>query len=73
MAASACRPQTVFESSTVDIQHCPDCQMLHLTMGSITIRMSEEHFAQYARDIEKGLFKFRSGSQMHPELSLMHH
>lgn len=71
MATSACRTQTVFESATVDIQHCPDCQMLHLTMGSITIRMSEHHFSQFAKDISKGLFEFSAGSQTHPELRMM--
>lgn len=58
--ASSCKPQTIFESSTVDIQHCPDCQMLHLTMGSLTIRMSEQHFSQFARDISRGHFAFNS-------------
>ena len=57
---SSCRPQTIHESATVDIQYCPDCQMLHLTMGSITIRMNEHHFSQFAKDIGRGLFAFHS-------------
>ncbi|KGM05818.1 hypothetical protein LP43_2380 [Methylophaga thiooxydans] len=60
MATPACRPETVFESATVDIQHCPDCQMIHLTMGSITIRMTEQHFSQYAQDVSKGLFELNA-------------
>lgn len=64
--ASACQPQTVFESSTVDILHCPDCQMIHLTMGSITLRMSEYHFSQFAKDISRGLFEFNTESVIQP-------
>lgn len=71
MTAPACQLQTVFESSTVDIQYCQDCQLLHLTMGSITIRMSEHHFSQFAKDISKGLFELSAGSQTHPQLRMM--
>jgi len=71
MAASSCQPKTVFESSTVDIQHCPDCQLIHLSMGSITIRMSQQHFTQYAEDITKGLFELNSESDSHPAMRLM--
>lgn len=63
MAATHCRLHTVHVSPTVDIQHCPDCQMLHLTMGSITVRMSEQHFSQFAKDISKGLFEFNANIQ----------
>ncbi|MTI63351.1 hypothetical protein [Methylophaga sp.] len=69
--ASSCRPQTVFESSTVDIQHCPDCQMIHLTMGSITIRMTEHHFSEFAKDISRGLFEFNTDSVSQPGLRMM--
>lgn len=71
MTSPACRPETVFESDTVDIQHCPDCQMIHLTMGSITIRMTEQHFSQYAQDVSKGLFEFSSTHSHHPSLRMM--
>jgi len=71
MAASACRPQTVFESSTVAIQHCPDCQMVHLTMGSITMRMSEHHFSQFSQDIGKGFFEFSAAVSPQPTMRLM--
>jgi hypothetical protein len=70
MAASACRPQTVFESATVAIQHCPDCQMIHLTMGSITMRMSEHHFSEFAKDISKGLFEFNTLAEAHNQPGL---
>lgn len=70
MANSTCRPETVFESNTVDIQHCPDCQLIHLTMGSITIRMSEHHFSQLAQDMGRGLFAFNANTN-HPTLRVM--
>ncbi|MCX4187421.1 hypothetical protein [Methylophaga sp. OBS4] len=71
MTSTACRPQTVYESASVDIQHCPDCQMIHLTMGSITIRMTEHHFTQFAQDISKGLFEFSASRASQPSLRMM--
>jgi|GEM_PF-936938 len=71
MTASACRPQTVYESSTVAIQHCADCQMIHLTMGSITMRMSEHHFSQFSQDISKGFFEFTTAISPQPTMRLM--
>jgi hypothetical protein len=62
MASSPCRPRTIFESATVDIQHCPDCELVHLTMGSITLRLTEHHFSQLAQDISKGLFEFNASA-----------
>jgi hypothetical protein len=71
MANNSCQPKTVFESSTVDIQHCPDCQLLHLTMGSITIRMTEHHFSQFTKDISKGLFELNASSLEQSGLRVM--
>lgn len=62
MSSNTCQPKTVFESATVDIQFCPDCKMLHLTMGAITLRMSEQHFSSFAQDIARGLFEFQMES-----------
>lgn len=71
MAASACRLQTISESASVDIQYCPDCELLHLTMGSITIRMTEQHFSQFAQDISKGLFEFHAVTSGQPGIRMM--
>lgn len=71
MATSACQPRTVFESATVDIQYCPDCELVHLTMGSITMRMTEHHFAQFAQDISKGMFELHAGATTHPTMRMM--
>jgi Zn-finger nucleic acid-binding protein len=71
MATSACRPQTVFASATVEIQHCPDCQLIHLTMGSITMRMTEQHFSQFSQDLGKGFFEFSSAVSPQPTMRLL--
>lgn len=71
MASRACKPETIYESKTVDIQHCPDCKMMHLTMGSITVRMSEHHFTQFAHDISRGLFELNSTHSSQPSLRIM--
>ena len=68
MASRACKPATIFESKTVDIQHCPDCKMIHLTMGSITVRMSEHHFS---KDLSRGLFEFNTTINEQPSLRVM--
>ncbi|MAX52058.1 MAG: hypothetical protein CMH22_08750 [Methylophaga sp.] len=71
MASRACKPATIFESKTVDIQHCPDCKMVHLTMGSITVRMSEHHFSEFAKDLSRGLFEFNTTINEQPSLRVM--
>ena len=45
--------------------------MIHLTMGSITMRMSEHHFSQFAKDISRGLFEFNTDSVSQPGLRVM--
>jgi len=71
MASTACQPKTVFESATVDIQHCADCQLIHLSMGSITIRMTEQHFSQFTQDISKGLFELNAQGHHQQGLRIM--
>jgi len=71
MATSTCRPEVIFESDTVDIQHCPDCQLIHLTMGSITIRMTDHHFWQFAKDISRGVFEFNAGKTVQTNIMQM--
>ncbi|WP_430009154.1 hypothetical protein [Methylophaga lonarensis] len=45
--------------------------MIHLNMGSITVRMSEQHFANFAIDVSKGLFSMRQREQSMPSRMLM--
>ena len=54
-----CQPETILNSQTCDVQYCEDCQMLHINMGSITLRMSEAHFAALAIDMSKAMFHMR--------------
>ena len=55
MSTPPCQPKTILASSTCDIQYCQECEMIHLIMGSMTLRLSEEHFKEFARDMNKGL------------------
>jgi hypothetical protein len=40
-------------------------------MGSITIRMTEHHFSEFAKDISRGLFEFNSDSLAQPAIRMM--
>ena len=71
MASASCQPETILTSKTCDIHYCPDCGMIHLNMGSITVRMSEQHFANFAIDVSKGLFTMRQREQSVPSRMLM--
>jgi hypothetical protein len=53
------QPDTILSSKTCDVQYCEDCKMLHINMGSITLRMNEEHFAAFAIDMSKAMFHMR--------------
>lgn len=57
---NACRTETLLEGSSCDLQYCPDCKMIHLALGSITLHVSEVHFQELANDLNKGLFKLKS-------------
>lgn len=51
-----CQPETILSSQTCGVQYCADCQMLHINMGSITLRMNEAHFEAFAIDMNKAMF-----------------
>lgn len=58
-----CPLETIINAETCDIQFCPECGLLHINLGSITLRMSEGQFAAFAMDISKGLFAMRQREQ----------
>lgn len=58
-----CELETIVNADTCDIQLCPECQLLHINLGSITLRMSEAQFAAFTMDISKGLFTLRQREQ----------
>ena len=60
MSLAACRPETLLSTTTCDIQYCADCKMIHLMMGSITLRIPEEHFQELAQDMGRGLIKLKA-------------
>jgi hypothetical protein len=55
MRSTPCKPETLLSAPTCEIQYCPDCEMIHLIMGSMTLRIPTEHFKELARDMGKGL------------------
>ena len=60
MSTEKCQLDTLYMSSTCDIQYCADCGLIHLTMGPLTLRLSEEHYKKFSRDIHKGLIQLTS-------------
>ncbi len=57
---TACQTETLLNGSRCDLQYCPDCKMIHLALGSMTLHVSEVHFQELANDLSKGLFKLKS-------------
>jgi hypothetical protein len=60
MSTATCRLDTLYMSETSDIQYCADCGLIHLTMGPITLRLSEKHYEEFSRDVNKGLAQLKS-------------
>jgi hypothetical protein len=60
MTTTTCQLDTLYMSSTSDIQYCADCGLIHLTMGPITLRLSEKHYEELSRDVNKGLTQLKS-------------
>jgi len=60
MSTATCRLDTLYMSATSDIQYCADCGLVHLTMGPITLRLSEDHYETLSRDVNKGLLQLKS-------------
>lgn len=58
--SNACQTETLLNGSSCDLQYCPDCKMIHLALGSITLHLSEVNFQELAKDLSKGLFKLKS-------------
>lgn len=71
MSKSVCQPETILSSPSCDIQYCADCRMIHLTMGAISIRMPEEHFAQFAKDIGQGALMLSPPPHMMPAMNVL--
>ena len=55
----ACKLETLLNASTCELRYCRDCNVIHLMMGSITLRLSADHFQELAQDLNKGLAQFK--------------
>jgi hypothetical protein len=64
MSKTPCQPRTLLAASTCDIQYCEECEMIHLMMGSMTLRLSEVHFKELARDLNKGLMQLTARTNL---------
>jgi len=60
MSSTPCQPETLLSSPTCDIQYCADCGMIHLMMGSMTLRLTTEHFQEFAQDLGRGLMQLKA-------------
>ena len=63
MRSMPCKTETLLSASTCEIQYCSDCEMIHLMMGSMTLRIPTEHFKELAKDMGKGLAKLQIQNQ----------
>lgn len=55
----ACQLETLLTAATCDIQYCADCGMIHLMMGSMTLRLTTEHFQEFSQDLNKGVMQLK--------------
>lgn len=57
---TTCQTEILLNGSSCDLQYCPDCKMVHLVLGSITLHLSEIKFQEFANDLRRGVFKLES-------------
>lgn len=65
---TTCQTETLLNGTSCDLQYCPDCKMIHLILGSITLHLSEMHFQEFANDLAKGVYKLKSGKMPSQDL-----
>jgi len=68
-STTGCRIETLLNGSSCDLQYCPDCKMIHLALGSITLHLSKVHFQELVNDLGKGMFKLKSRDNPLDELT----
>lgn len=57
---TTCQTETLLSGDSCDLQYCPDCKMIHMILGAVTLHLPEVNFQQFARDLEKGVYKLKS-------------
>jgi hypothetical protein len=55
----SCRPETLLLGSSCDIQYCFDCKMLHLNVGSLTLRLSKKQYSELLGDMNQAATNLR--------------
>lgn len=60
MRQVGCQLETLLRSESCEIQYCDDCGLIHLTVGSLTLRLNENHFKELSRNINTGLIQLHS-------------
>ncbi len=60
MSSAPCKPEILLNASTCEIQYCSDCEMVHLMMGSMTLRIPTDHFKELAKDMGEGLVQLNA-------------
>jgi hypothetical protein len=58
-ASPSCRPETLLLGSSCDIQYCFDCKMLHLNVGSLTLRLSKKQYTELLGDMNQAATNLR--------------
>jgi|AZIC01.1.fsa_nt_gi hypothetical protein len=76
-STKGCRTETLLNGSSCDLQYCPDCKMVHLALGSITLHLSKVHFQELVNELGKGMFnlKYRDESlddRVNNSMSILH-
>lgn len=56
-----CPIETLLNGSRCDLQYCPDCKVIHLALGPVTLHLPETHFQELVTELRKGVFKLKSG------------
>lgn len=60
MRTTQCQPETILDAATCEIQYCSDCEMIHLMMGSMTLRIPTKYFQELAQDLGQGLMHLKA-------------
>jgi hypothetical protein len=73
----SCRPETLLLGSSCDIQYCFDCKMLHLNVGSLTLRLSKKQYSELLGDMNQAATnlrhrEMRDGSVNHSNVTTLH-
>ena len=60
MTIMQCQIETLLNAPTCEIQYCSDCEMIHLMIGSMTLRFPTEHFKALTQDLGQGLMQLNA-------------